>query len=101
DEVELNLYVADRFEQIGRNVANADLPDDVTTAPTAGINPGHDLLTAEGTLWGAFNTITWLSDQKPVKNRGVQHNIASNLFGDGTGGKLKQKAYKAALELVA
>lgn len=101
DAADVELYVADRLDQIARGVANADLPDDVTTAQTAGINPGHDLGTAEGTLWGAFNTITWLSDQKPVKNRGVQHNIASNLFGDGTGGKLKQKAYRAALELVA
>jgi len=101
DAADVELYVADRLDQIARGVANADLPADVTTAPTAGINPGHDLGTAEGTLWGAFNTVTWLSDQKPVKNRGVQHNIASNLFGDGTGGKLKQKAYRAALELVA
>jgi phage/plasmid-like protein (TIGR03299 family) len=101
DAADVNLYIADRIDQLARGVADADLPDDVATAPTAGINPGHDLLTAEGTLWGAFNTITWLSDQKPVKNRGVEHNIASNLFGDGTGGKLKQKAYRAALELAA
>jgi len=101
DTADVNLYVADRLDQISRGVADADLPADVTTAPTAGINPGHDLGTAEGTLWGAFNTITWLADQKPVKNSGVEHNLASNLFGDGTGGKLKQKAYKAALELAA
>jgi len=101
DAADVELYVADRIDQIARGVANADLPADVTTAPTAGINPGHDLGTAEGTVWGAFNTITWLADQKPVKNRGVEHNIASNLFGDGTGGKLKQKAYRAALELAA
>ena len=95
------LLVADRIDQIAQGVADADLPADVTTAPTAGINPGHDLGSAEGTLWGAFNTVTWLADQRPVKNSGVEHNIASNLFGDGTGGKLKQKAYKAALELAA
>lgn len=101
DAADVELYVADRLDQIARGVVNADLPADVTTAPTAAINPGHDLGSAEGTVWGAFNTITWLADQKPVKNRGVEHNIASNLFGDGTGGKLKQKAYRAALELAA
>jgi phage/plasmid-like protein (TIGR03299 family) len=94
------LYVSDRLEQIARGAA-VDLPADVANAPASGINPGHDMESARGTLWGAFNTVTWLADQRPTKNRGADHGIASNLFGDGTGGKLKSKAHTKALELLA
>jgi len=94
------LYVADRLEQIGRGV-RAGLPADVVTATRPGINPGHDMESARGTLWGAFNTVTWGADHNPTKNRGADFNIASNLLGDGTGGKIKAKAVKVAAELLA
>ena len=99
DESEAARYVSARLDAIARNVA-AGLPEDITAPPAAGINPGHDLATTRGTVWGALNTITWLADQRPVKNRGTAHNVASNLFGDGTGGVLKSRAHKAALELM-
>ena len=99
DESEAARYVSARLDAIGRNVA-AGLPEDITAPPAADINPGHDLATTRGTIWGALNTVTWLADQRPVKNRGTAHNIASNLFGDGTGGALKSRAHKAALELM-
>lgn len=100
DSADVALYVADRLDQIARGVAT-DLPADVTAAPAAAINPGHDLESARGTLWGAFNTITWMADHQPTKDRGVDFNLASNLLGDGTGGKIKAKAQRAAVELLA
>jgi len=99
DAADAALYVADRLDQIARGVS-ADLPADVTATPDAAINPGHDMESTRGTLWGAFNTVTWQADHQPVKNRGASFNIASNLLGEGTGGKLKAKAHKAALELL-
>jgi phage/plasmid-like protein (TIGR03299 family) len=99
DESEAARYVSARLDAIARNVADG-LPEDITAPPAADINPGHDLATTRGTVWGALNTVTWLADQRPVKNRGTAHNVASNLFGDGTGGALKSRAHKAALELM-
>ena len=93
-------YVDDRLKDIGRNVASG-LPADVVTAPIKAINPGHDMESTRGTLWGAFNTVTWMADHQPVKNRGIDHALASNLLGDGTGGKIKAKAQRVACELLA
>jgi hypothetical protein len=98
DVPDVALYVADRLDQIARGVATP-LPADVTT-PVAAINPGHDMESARGTLWGAFNTLTWLADHQPVKDRGVDFNLASNLLGEGTGGKIKAKAQRAAVALL-
>ena len=100
DAADVALEVSDRLEQISRNVA-AELPRDSVTQPSPVINPGHDMESTRGTLWGAFNTVTWLADHQPIKNRGVDFNLASNLLGAGTGGKIKAKAQKAASELLA
>ena len=99
DAADAALLVADRLDQIARGVAT-ELPADVTSDPSAAINPGHDLESARGTLWGAFNTVTWQADHQPIKNRGASFNIASNLLGEGTGGKLKAKAHRVALDLL-
>jgi hypothetical protein len=100
DAADAALYAADRLDQIARGVA-ADLPADVTAEPDAAINPGHDMESTRNTLWGAFNTVTWAADHQPIKNRGASFNIASNLLGEGTGGKLKAKAQRAAMDLLA
>jgi|TARA_R110002020_G_scaffold5781_10_gene23692 hypothetical protein len=99
DSADVALYVSDRIDRIARGVA-VDLPSDVTADPSAAINPGHDLESARGTLWGALNTVTWIADHQPVKDRGVDFNLASNLLGEGTGGRLKTKAVKTARELL-
>ena len=100
DVADVAAYVSDRLDRIARGVA-ADLPADVTSAPDAAINPGHDLQSARGTLWGAVNAVTWAADHAPIKNRGASFNIASNLLGEGTGGKLKARAMRAAVDLLA
>ena len=99
DVPDVSLYVADRLDQIARGVATP-LPADATTTPATTINPGHDMESTRGTLWGAFNTVTWLADHQPTKDRGIDFNLASNLLGEGTGGKIKAKAQRAAAELL-
>ena len=100
DSGDVSAYVSDRLDQIARGVS-VDLPSDVTAPPSPLINAGHDLESARGTLWGAFNTVTWMADHQPTKDRGVDFNLASNLLGDGTGGRIKAKAQRAAVELLA
>ena len=100
DSREIAAMISDRLDQIARGVV-VDFPTDVTTPNAPKINPGHDLESSRGTLWGAFNTVTWSADFNPIKNRGTDQNIASNLLGEGTGGRLKQKAEKVARELLA
>ena len=100
DAADVALYVSDKLEQIARGVS-VTLPSDVTSDSSPLINPGHDMESTRGSLWGAFNTVTWQADHQPLKNRGASFNIASNLLGEGTGGKLKAKAQKLALDLLA
>ena len=100
DAADVALYVSDKLEQIARGVS-VTLPSDVTVDSSPLINPGHDMESTRGSLWGAFNTVTWQADHQPLKNRGASFNIASNLLGEGTGGKLKAKAQKLAVELLA
>jgi len=89
-----------KLSEISRNAAKG-LPLDLVTDPDSAINPGHDLESARGTVWGGYNTVTWMVDQNPTKSKGIEHQIGSQMLGTGTGGALKRKAYKAALELVA
>jgi hypothetical protein len=77
-------------------IVTDDIADD-----TAVINPGHDMASAQSTLWGAFNTVTWLADHKPAKSRGASFALASNKLGEGSGAKLKARAVRAAEELLA
>ena len=88
-----------KLDEIARNVASG-LPSDIVTDPSPDINPGHDLESARGTVWGAYNTVTYMADQNPTKSKGIDHQIGSQMLGTGTGGALKRKAYKEALALV-
>ena len=92
--------VDSRLDEIARSAASG-LPYDAVKDPDPAINPGHDLESSRGTVWGAYNTVTWLADQKPTKSKGMEHQISSQLMGNGTGGAIKRRAYKAALELVS
>ena len=89
-----------KLDEIARNVASG-LPSDIVNDPNPVINPGHDLESARGTVWGAYNTVTYMADQRPTKSKGIDHQIGSQMLGTGTGGALKRKAYKTALELIA
>ena len=65
------------------------------------VNPGHDLKSAEGTLWGAYQTVMWMADHKPVRNYGADLRLDRALYGPASGRDIKGKAHERALELVA
>ena len=92
--------VDEKLSEIARNVASG-LPSDIVKDPDPAINPGHDMESARGTVWGAYNTVTYMADQNPTKSKGIEHQIGSQMLGTGTGGVLKRKAYKTALELIS
>jgi len=59
--------------------------------------PGAKLPSADGTMWGALNAVTYLTDHcRAAKNTGNRFDSAS--FGGGA--KLKRDAYKRAMVLV-
>jgi phage/plasmid-like protein (TIGR03299 family) len=83
------------------SASDAVIVADDIASDTVLINPGHDMPSAQSTLWGAFNTVTWLADHKPAKSRGADFALASNKLGEGTGSKLKARAVRAAEQLIA
>ena len=97
---EIAEAVDSKLVEIARSAAKG-LPSDIVKDPDPTINPGHDLESSRGTVWGAYNTVSWLADQNPTKSKGIQHQISSQLMGNGTGGAIKRRAYKAALDLIA
>lgn len=83
------------------SASDAEIVADDIANDDAVINPGHDMASAQSTLWGAFNTVTWLADHKPAKSRGDDYALASNKLGEGNGAKLKARATLAAREVLA
>jgi phage/plasmid-like protein (TIGR03299 family) len=62
------------------------------------VGAGHELSTAKGTLWGAYNAATEFVDHiKPGRN-GDDSRLASMWFGSGE--KFKVKAFETAVELL-
>ena len=37
---------------------------------------------AKGTLWGAFNTVTYMADHKPVRDHGADNRLNKAFYGD-------------------
>jgi phage/plasmid-like protein (TIGR03299 family) len=83
------------------SASDAEIVADDIVSNDSAINPGYAMESANGTLWGAFNTVSWLADQKPAKSRGLDHAIASSLLADGQGARLKASAMREARELLA
>jgi hypothetical protein len=57
--------------------------------------PGSQLKTAEGTLWGAYNAVTYVADH--MLGRSDDSRIVSSWF--GAGGGMKRRALDLALEI--
>jgi hypothetical protein len=60
-------------------------------------SPGADLPTAVGTLWGAFNGVTYYADH--VYGRSQDTRLAAAFFGPGD--TLKQRALNVARDMAA
>ena len=80
--------------------------DTVPLSPTADdsvvVNPGWDNASAKGTLWGAYQTVMFMSDHRPVRDYGDDIRLDRALYGSSTRAvDIKTKASNMALELVA
>ena len=93
-DIDINAIEAKRNDTVEVEAVNDD--------DAAVINPGWDLKSAEGTLWGAYQTVMYMSDHKPVRNYGDDIRLDRALYGAPSGGRdVKGKAHEKALELVA
>ena len=79
-----------------------DIDEDIAEVDAI-INPGHNMESAKGSLWGAYQAVMWITDHAPVrqlKDDGSQR-LDNALYGPQSGSDHKAKAYTKALELVA
>jgi len=82
--------------------ADTDAVEVESVNDDATINPGWNLKSSEGTLWGAYQTVMYMADHKPVRNYGDDIRLDRALYGAPSGGRdVKGKAHEKALELVA
>ena len=84
----------------GKSIDELNLDKELVSEPSAEINMGWDKASARGTLWGAFNTVTYMSDHKPVRDFGQDSRLDKAFYGSGPN-DLKTKAMTAAKELIA
>ena len=101
DSADAARIVSEKMDDMERGARNVELPDDVATAPAESINPGREMTSAMGTLYGLLNTVTWLADHRPNKDRGVDYNLAGNLGIKNTRGTaIKAKAMAEATKML-
>jgi len=94
-DIDINAIEAKRNDIVEVDAVNDDEDDAV-------INPGWNLKSSEGTLWGAYQTVMYMADHKPVRNYGDDIRLDRAFYGAPSGGTdLKGKAHAKALELVA
>jgi len=101
DSADAARIVSEKMDDMERGARNVELPDDVATEPAEAINPGREMESAMGTLYGLLNTVTWLADHRPTKDRGVDYNLAGNLGIKNTRGTaIKAKAMAEATKML-
>ena len=87
--------------QSGKTIEDISQGDrDIASEPDSAVNAGWDLPSANGTLWGAFNTVTYMSDHKPVRDHGADNRLNKAFYGD-SGRDTKTIAYNKAKELLS
>ena len=84
----------------GTSVDEIKMEPELVSEPSKEINMGWDKPSARGTLWGAFNTVTYMSYHKPVRDFGQDSRLDKAFYGSGPN-DLKTKAMTAAKELIA
>tara|TARA_R100000458_G_C8275805_1_gene250973 strand:+ start:2979 stop:4094 length:1116 start_codon:yes stop_codon:yes gene_type:complete len=72
---------------------------EIVSKQSSAINMGWDKPSAQGTLWGAFNTVTYMSDHKPVRDHGQDNRLDKAFYGAGAT-DIKTKAFNKAKELL-
>lgn len=81
------------------------VPDDQVDTGTLNedttINPGWELPSCTGTLWGAYNVATYVEDQAPMKARkSSDHHAHHALWGPNKGRDIKTRAVVVAREML-
>ena len=66
----------------GKTIEEIDADKALLSEPTLSVNHGWDLSSAKGTLWGAFNTVTYMADHKPVRDHGADNRLNKAFYGD-------------------
>ena len=84
----------------GTSVDELNMEPELVSEPSAEINMGWDKPSAKCTLWGAFNTVTYMSDHKPVRDFGQDSRLDKAFYGNGMN-DIKTKAMDRAKELLA
>jgi len=83
----------------GKTIEDISAGDrDIASEPDSTINAGWDLPSAKGTLWGAFNTVTYMTDHKPTRDFGADNRLNKAFYGGGK--DHKTIAYDEAKELL-
>ena len=102
DSADAARIVSEKMDDMERGARNVELPDDIATEPAEVINPGREMKSAMGSLYGLLNTVTWLADHRPNKDRGLDYNLAGNLGIKNTRGTaIKDKALAEATKVLA
>ena len=83
----------------GKTLDTLAMDKELVSDPSLSVNMGWDKPSAKGTLWGAFNTVTYMTDHKPVRDFGADNRLDKAFYGTGTN-DLKTKAMDTAKELL-
>ena len=83
----------------GKTLDEISADRELISEPSKDVNMGWDMESARGTLWGAFNTVTYMSDHKPVRDHGQDNRLDKAFYGAGAT-DIKTKAFNKAKELL-
>ena len=83
----------------GKSVDTIEMDSELVSEKSTDVNMGWNKESAEGTLWGAFNTVTYMTDHKPVRDHGQDNRLDKAFYGGGSS-DLKTKAFTKAKELL-
>ena len=99
-----NIKAGKKIDELVLEGATITPPQDAVEATTTGdeiVNSGWELESANGTLWGAYQTVMWMADHKPVRNFGDDKRLDNALYGVRGTSDVKTKAHSKVLEMVA
>ncbi len=84
----------------GKTIDEIDGDASLVSEKKTSINAGWDMPSAEGTLWGAYNTVTYMVDHKPVRDFGQDVRLNKAFYGSANRDP-KTIAFNKAKELIA
>ena len=100
-----DVTIAKLTEQVealksGKSIEELGFDKELISEQKLDVNPGWNLPSSKGTLWGAFNTVTYMSDHKPVRDHGDDNRLNKAFYGEG-GKDHKAIAFDSAKELLS